>query len=290
MKFLIKRLLIKLIFNKLLKNLLINKVINEDIFIEGNKYFDFSKINENDLDKLFKKTSYYWRNVGSKKKDIYYSVLTHEKYRKVLSDVEKKNFLENGNEDIKDALNYAEKFSKTDRIIKSVLDFGCGVGRLSYNLPLSMPEICCCDFSKIHLEEAKANLSERFKDSKIHFKYLPDIFSICDLPKQDLIFSFLTLQHNTPPVINYLIYQLLNLLNKDGIAVLHIPLANVNYQFDFEEYLRSKKSGKLIEMHLLPRSNLYKCALDCDCELVFSECKGHCGAGIYSEYVIFRKN
>ena len=90
--------------------------------------------------------------------------------------------------------------------------------------------------------------------------------------------------------MDYMINQLLQLLNNDGIAILHIPLVIVNYQFNHSEYLKSKKSGKSIEMHLLPRSNLYKSALDNNCELVFSECKGGCGGKTYSEYVIFRKN
>ena len=164
------------------------------------------------------------------------------------------------------------------------------MGRLSYNLPNFIKEIWCCDFSKSHLNEAKKNLSKKFKNNKLNFKYLSGINSIKGLPKQDLIYSFITLQHNTPPVMDYMINQLLQLLNNDGIAVLHIPLVIVNYQFNHTEYLKSEKSGKSIEMHLLPRSNLYKSAFDNNCELVFSECKGGCGGKTYSEYVIFRKN
>ena len=293
MKKYIKKSLKRIITSEIIKKIF-NKFIYRDILfhgsIENNTFFDFSNINKKILDELFTKTSLYWREACSQKDEMYYSVLTNDKYKKILSENEIKNFLLSGNSFILDALNYVKRFSKSNKKINSVLDFGCGVGRLSYNLPISIKEIWCCDFSKSHLKEAKKNLSKKFKNNNLNFKYLSGIHSIKDLPKQDLIYSFITLQHNTPPVMDYMINQLLQLLNNDGIAVLHIPLVIVNYQFNHSEYLKSKKSGKSIEMHLLPRSNLYKSALDNNCELVFSECKGGCGGKTYSEYVIFRKN
>ncbi len=302
MKNQLKNILKKLTSNKYISNI-IDKIIMRQFFyertsrlapvirpLEDNKFFDFSNINEEILNQLFEKTSFYWRQSGTIKEEIYYSVLTEEKYRKNMSEVEIKNFLTTGKNQILESLNYVTKFSKNDKKINSVLDFGCGVGRLSYNLPLSIPEIWCCDFSKMHLKEAKSNLSKRFIDTNLNFKYLSGINCIRELPKQDLIFSFITLQHNTPPIINYIIKQLLQLLNKDGIAVLHIPIVILNYQFNFAQYFNSKTSGKELEMHMLPKANLYQCAIECNCDLVFSECKGGCGGDIYSEYIVFRKN
>ena len=292
MKKYIKNFLKRIITSEIIRKIF-NKFIFRDILfhesIENNNFFDFSSIDKKIIDELFAKTSLYWRDEGSQKCEMYYSVLTDDKYKKILSENEIKKFLLSGNSNISDALNYVKRFSKSNKKINSVLDFGCGVGRLSYNLPSSIKEIWCCDFSKSHLNEAKKNLSKKFKNNNLNFKYLSGINSIKDLPKQDLIYSFITLQHNTPPVMDYMINQLLQLLNNDGIAILHIPLVIVNYQFNHSEYLKSKKSGKSIEMHLLPRSNLYKSAIENNCELVFSECKGGCGGKTYSENVIFRK-
>ena len=50
---------------------------------------------------------------------------------KKLSENEIKNFLLSGNSNISDALSYVKRFSKSNKKINSVLDFGCGVGRLS---------------------------------------------------------------------------------------------------------------------------------------------------------------
>jgi hypothetical protein len=44
-----------------------------------------------------------------------------------------------------------------------------------------------------------------------------------------------------------------------------------------------------MEMHILPKANLYRLAREQSCEIVYSWCDGGCGGDIYSEIQVFRK-
>jgi hypothetical protein len=44
-----------------------------------------------------------------------------------------------------------------------------------------------------------------------------------------------------------------------------------------------------MEMHILPKANLYKIAKASNCEIVYSTCAGGCGGDLYSEIVVFKK-
>ena len=85
MKKRIKKFLKRIITSEIIRKIF-NKFIYRDILfhesIENNNFFDFSNIDKKILDELFTKTSVYWRNEGSQKNEIYYSVLTKDKYKK----------------------------------------------------------------------------------------------------------------------------------------------------------------------------------------------------------------
>jgi hypothetical protein len=106
---------------------------------------------------------------------------------------------------------------------------------------------------------------------------------------QDIIHSFIVLQHNTPPVIEKTVEFLLRCLSYGSIAILHIPIAKAFYSFDVDAYLRDEQSGKSMEMHILPKANLFRLAGKAGCRIVYSFCDGGCGGDIYSEIVVFQK-
>ena len=82
-----KKSLKRIITSEIIRKI-INKIIYRDILFHGsmenNTFFDFSNINKKILDELFTKTSLYWREACSKKDEMYYSVLTKDKYKKTL--------------------------------------------------------------------------------------------------------------------------------------------------------------------------------------------------------------
>ena len=241
---------------------------------------------------LFEKTASYWRNSGSQPKNIYWSVLSSDDYHdKKLETSEIKRFLSTGTYDL-DRIRRICKIVDFDFYsCKEFLDFGCGVGRVVVNLPESIKKLNCVDFSSAHLEEAIKNLKLHRKSNNNYAKYLINSYHDLEkLPKnQDIIHSFIVLQHNTPPIIEKIIGFLLNSLSSKGLAILHIPIAKNNYNFNTVDYLEDKSSGKAMEMHILPKSNLYELAKENDSKIVYSFCDGGCSGDIYSEIVVFQK-
>lgn len=236
---------------------------------------------------LFEKTAQYWRNQASKPDEIYWSVLTNQKYRGVMLEDVRKEFMDTGKPYCDRLSKLVSKFSSLPLSEQEVLDFGCGVGRLSVHFSSRYKKVYCVDFSNAHLEEAKQNC-RLASISNAEFWFLESLDSMIKLPKVDIIYSFIVLQHNTPPVMAFLIHRLLECLNPGGLAFLHVPLAGLGYKFSKEDYLKSQTAGKSMEMHILPKSNLNEIAHQSNCKIVESECIGGTGA-FYSEEVIFKK-
>jgi len=109
------------------------------------------------------------------------------------------------------------------------------------------------------------------------------------LPQVDLVYSFIALQHNTPPVIAAMMRTLLDHLRPGGYAFLHVTLAAPGYGgFGVEDYLTSPEAGTSMEIHILPRANINTLAARAGCEIVMSHCVGG-NDYAYSEEIVFHK-
>jgi len=267
-----------------------NALMSEKNTLETNRHFSFSSLDEEVLSRLFTKTSQYWRQSASDPEEIYWSVLSDTIYKGELDNHVRLKFLDSGKYDVDRVERIARWLGYDMASCRRFLDYGCGVGRLVFNLPQSIQEIHCVDFSEAHIQEAKKNLCSVKEGSRFSFHFIEELQDIRMLSGEiDLIHSFIVLQHNTPPIIQYTIEHLLGLLRPGGLAVLHIPTAKANYRFNLEDYLQSETSGTTMEMHILPKSNQYEAAKRSGCDIAFSFCDGGCGADIYSEIVVFRK-
>jgi hypothetical protein len=77
------------------------------------------------------------------------------------------------------------------------------------------------------------------------------------LPKVDAVFSVITLQHNPPPIMAWLLSQLLGCLNPSGVAYLQIPSYRSGYLFEVERYMNSTATPTM-EMHFLPQQDVFR--------------------------------
>jgi len=258
--------------------------------LESCRGFDFSSLGMEELSALFDKTATYWRGLASAPEEIYWSVLTNDRFRGVLDDATIKGFLATGENDVARIKRICEEIGFEFDDCREFLEYGCGVGRLVVNLPSSIQKINCVDFSSAHLGEAEVNIRRTGHSARHEMHKVESLYDLSRLPlNQNIIHSFIVLQHNTPPVIEKTVASLLALLAPGGIAILHIPIAKAYYQFDVKAYLADENSGKSMEMHILPRLNLYRTARESGCEIVYSYCDGGCGGDIYSEILVFRK-
>jgi SAM-dependent methyltransferase len=241
------------------------------------------------LDLLFTTTARYWREHGSDAEDIYFSVVSRNSWRRRLTWEDKLSFFATGKFYVDRVVNAYETFTGKSVRNASCIDFGCGVGRLSFWAVSQFRLVFGVDFSVKHLDEAYANIAQG--DSRNSFRgiLINNLSDLVSLPKVDLCYSFITLQHNTPPIMAMILNSLLSALNPGGVAVLHIPLAIPDYHFDANEYLNNPQSGVNMEIHILPKRDIYDIARNNDCQILYSECIG--GVDIaYSEDIVFRKN
>jgi SAM-dependent methyltransferase len=84
------------------------------------------------------------------------------------------------------------------------------------------------------------------------------------LPQVDLILSVITLQHNPPPVIYWLIKNLLRLLKPGGVAFIQVPTYRNGYLFEVEHYLNTPAPNTL-EMHFLPQQYVFRAIDESEC-------------------------
>jgi SAM-dependent methyltransferase len=241
------------------------------------------------IDALFAKTATYWRNTASRPEEIYWSVLTETHWNRALTLADRQAFVGTGR-------GYAERLlasftALTGRSVDDIrcLDFGCGVGRLAINFAPRVAEVCAVDFSPAHLEELRNNASLFGCGEKISTWLLQLPADLDGVPPADLVYSLVALQHNTPPVIAFVLRSLLGHLRPGGLAFLHVTLAKAGYAgFAVRDYLADPAAGTTMEVHFLPRANINDVARRAGCEIVTSQCVGG-NDYAYSEEFVFRR-
>jgi len=140
--------------------------------------------------------------------------------------------------------------------LKTCIDFGCGVGRLSVALAAQFDQVTAVDVSASHLAIANQVFTKRHI-SNVATLHLAQITDVHTLPCVDLIYSVIVLQHNPPPVIRYLLCALFGRLNPGGVAVIQLPTyLPKGYRFVANEYLVNGGTG--MEMHALPQRVIFR--------------------------------
>lgn len=148
---------------------------------------------------------------------------------------------------------------------KVVLDFGCGVGRLTKPCAELAHKVYGVDISKPHLEIAKKEVpNAEFLLFTTHTQQL----KISAPP--DIIISLIVMQHIRPSILVRFITNLLRVLKKDGIALIHIP-------YHITGYVSGPHQQGAVEMHYLPKDNLRTLTQDLGCVLLEEIETNKCG-------------
>lgn len=100
---------------------------------------------------------------------------------------------------------------------KTVLEHGCGVGRVTHALAQRSKHGYAYDISAPHLE-----LAQQFTMSRglrnITYARITHPRDVMRLPKVDAIYTLIVLQHNPPPVIRLILNGLMQSLAPGGVA------------------------------------------------------------------------
>ncbi len=144
-----------------------------------------------------------------------------------------------------------------------IVEYGCGVGRVTPHLARHFAEVLAIDISESHMAMA-ADAVRQAGAENVRFELArPPVFGMNDT--FDLWFSYIVLQHNPPPVIAQVLQRALSLLAPGGVAIFQVPTFASGYVFDLGRYLAAPSDTGTIEVHCLPQPVVFQIARRCGC-------------------------
>lgn len=159
-----------------------------------------------------------WKKFGET--DPYFGVLTHERFRtKNLNDEHKKEFFESGVKYTQRIYRHFKDHFNVDAPFKSVLDFGCGTGRLALGFAHESDKVVGIDISEKMLDEARKNAKiQGFKNVEFHLS--DDDLSAVKNQQFDFVNTYIVLQHISPKRGMVIISQLLDRIKPGGYGMI----------------------------------------------------------------------
>ncbi len=145
---------------------------------------------------------------------------------------------------------------------RRVVEYGCGVGRVTPHLARVFRGILALDISASHIALAREAARES-RAANIQFRLVTGTDFGMD-GAFDLWFSRIVLQHNPPPIIALILRRMFSLLAPKGLAIFQLPSYAPGYGFDVATYLGRPNSGE-IEVHCLPQPVVFALAREAGC-------------------------
>jgi SAM-dependent methyltransferase len=153
--------------------------------------------------------------------------------------------------------------------VKTCVEYGCGVGRVTAHLARRFSHVHAFDISASHLARADV-LLKAGKLTNVTLHHVRRPADVLAMPEVDLILSIIVLQHNPPPLIGFLVDTFLSRLSSGGTAVFQVPTYIAGYSFDIDAYLKSLAAPtppSHIEMHALPQLAVFRIAARHGCDI-----------------------
>jgi trans-aconitate methyltransferase len=147
------------------------------------------------------------------------------------------------------------------------IEYGCGVGRVTQWLSGRLRTVHAFDISSAHLRIAREHLSSR-GCTNVEYHHVRKLDDLSALPKVDLVYSCIVLQHNPPPVIEAMLERLLGALDPGGVGYFQLPSYMQRYDFELSKYLAHASTVREVEMHALPQRRVFQLARDAGCDVL----------------------
>ena len=154
-----------------------------------------------------------------------------------------------------------------------MLEYGCGLGRVTAHLAQGFRQVIGIDISLPMLQAAKRWM-EQHAISNVSFQVLDSLEAIDALPRCDLFFSLIVLQHSPPPIISRIIRNAVACLNPAGVALFQVPTYLRNYRFNAREVLSGQASATFsaahqqYEVHAIRQRDLFRIIREAGASLI----------------------
>jgi 2-polyprenyl-3-methyl-5-hydroxy-6-metoxy-1,4-benzoquinol methylase len=196
----------------------------------------------------------------------HWSVLSSDQFLPEKIEENRRRFYESGIDDAKRILSALERHGRDAIDHPRVVEYGCGVGRVTPHLATAFREVTAIDISASHLAMAEETAhAAGTRNARFRLARAPEFGMTGPF---DLWFSYIVLQHNPPPVIAMILRRALSMLAPGGIAIFQVPSFAMGYQYDVARYLANPTSTGTIEVHCLPQPVVYRLAREAGCELL----------------------
>ena len=198
--------------------------------------------------------------------DPFFNEIKKGKYRAgTIGDQEIDEFYASGASDCNTILDAFARNNLKPNFDGTIMDFGCGLGRIGEHFSTKFNRYIGVDISKPHLSRAERRFLEIGRTNAL-FRLLSE-FADND-ESVDAAFSVGLLQHSPPPAIAMFIDRLCKVLRKGGVLYFQVPVGIFNYEFDLENYLSSPPANGRIEMHCIPQRDVYRILEENKCRLI----------------------
>ena len=206
------------------------------------------------LASMFARIQAEWEHLGQT--EPYWSVVTQPQYYQSEFEKHRDEFYISGKYTQLGFVATLKRCGINPANLHTCLEVGCGVGRVTEHLAKIFEKVIAADISGQHIQIAKDHLQAKAFHN-VELVHWQQAEQLRQLPRVDAIFSVITLQHNPPPVMAWLLMQLLGCLNSGGVAYMQIPSYRTGYFFEVERYMHSTPP-KTLEMHFLPQQEVFK--------------------------------
>lgn len=217
------------------------------------------------MSSLLAHTERVWTQLGDS--EPHWSVISAERFRQNELDAHRNEFYDSGKGDVHTFNAFLARNGVDATRLHKVLEYGCGLGRVTRFLAEQFAAVEAFDISPSHLRRAEEHLTRSGLNNVAlkRVRALDDIGNAVDL---DAVFCVIVLQHNPPPVIVAVLQRLLARLQPGGIAYFQVPTHAVGYRFQVDDYLAHGLGANHVEMHYVPQRRIFEIARQAGCEVL----------------------
>ncbi len=222
------------------------RAIIDTIYDDVNRYIDYD-VRPEQLAACFARVRREWTLLGEN--EPYWSVSTHDAFKQKQLDAKAVDaFFASGRATVSHLKHFLARNGR--QLPKGhCLEFGCGTGRVTRYLAELFELVTGVDISPGNLKLAGEHMRNAGL-ANVSFKLLESPEQLASMPAYDFLFSTIVLQHNPPPLQNFILDKLFARLRPGGCAFVQIPTNTPGYNFRIDDYLNSSSPG--LEMHDLP--------------------------------------